>query len=901
MKSKRKLLAVAIATAPLWPTVNALGQEEGTRPQIEMNIEEVVVTARLKSSAKDVVFERLEHEAITDLLSSEMIGRIGDSTVATALRRVPGVTLVDDKFVYVRGLGERYATSLLNGATVPSPDLTRSVLPLDNFPAGIFESLAVQKGYSVEMPASFAGGTVDIRTKSIPGELLFNVEIGTDYNEETSGSGLRYSGGGDDRWGTDDGTRSLPGEIRAARGNIGVSSILNGLRRENPAATRAEAEAINRELAKSLHRDVTVAKGSAPDENIDAKINLGNRFYFDNGIEFGYLSGLAYENSFDTNESFTREFAQPDELVGRNTNSTRSVNITGNLGLGLRINGEQEVNTTSLFLRNTDDTASIRDFHPQNLPVSGSEGFRTTEIRFEERELEVHQITGRHVWGDETRELLGPLVDVSALHDALPFLDQLKLEWYYSDAEVTSDIPGELEVSGINQTVPGTGEVLSSSVQPGASMANYRFTDLEDEAESYGWSLALPVFARDFDMEFTGGYDYVRKTRIYEQLDFQLGSTDSRVTAITGQELSELFGDANIDNPDFGFALNAFSGNARSYLAATLNDAYYFKADITWRERWRMIAGVRYEDYRQVALPWFPLNYTSPQLSMDPEVLARGVFTDDQVYPSLSLVYMGQDFWAETFQVRFNYSETVIRPDLREVSDASYRDPITDFLVFGNPGVVPSDITNYDLRAEWFFDNRDSLTATLFYKEIADPIEYFQTPGGENLISSRIVNAESGEITGIELEWLKELSFMGDFFAPFFVAGNFTLMDHELVAGSQADAPTNDKRGLAGASDYVANIQLGFDSDDGKHGATLVYNVFDERLFTAGRLGDPDTLEQPFHSLDLTYSYYPMDSLIIKAKLKNLLNESVVLEQGGTEIYEEDQGMAASLAVQWQY
>ena len=235
MKSKRKLLAVAIAFAPLWPAVNALGQEGGARPQVDTNIEEVVVTARLKSSARDVVFERMEHEAITDLLSSEMIGRIGDSTVATALRRVPGVTLVDDKFIYVRGLGERYATSMLNGATVPSPDLTRSVLPLDIFPASIVESLAVQKGYSVEMPASFAGGTVDIRTKSIPEDLLFNVEIGTEYNELTSGSGLRYSGGGDDRWGTDDGTRSLPGEIRGAldtyRGNVGVSSILNSLRR----------------------------------------------------------------------------------------------------------------------------------------------------------------------------------------------------------------------------------------------------------------------------------------------------------------------------------------------------------------------------------------------------------------------------------------------------------------------------------------------------------------------------------------------------------------------------------------------------------------------------------------------------------------------------------------------
>src|SRR5690606_4333193 len=395
--------------------------------------------------------------------------------------------------------------------------------------------------------------------------------------------------------------------------------------------------------------------------------------------------------------------------------------------------------------------------------------------------------------------------------------------------------------------------------------------------------------------------DYVRKTRIYKQLDFQLGTTNSGAAVLAGQDLDTLFGDANIDNPDYGFGLNVSPSTARSYLAAVVNESTYLKSDITWRDTWRLILGGRYEEYIQVGLPWQPLNYTTSQISMDPEELARPVSTDDQVYPALSLVYMGQDLWAETFQLRFNYSETVVLPDLREVSDASYRDPITDFLVFGNPDVVPSDLKNYDLRAEWFFDNGDSFTATLFYKDIANPIEYFETAGGENLLTSQIVNAESGEMTGIELEWLKELSFLGDMFTPFFLSGNITYMDHELVAGSNADAPTNAKRGLSGASDYVANIQLGFDSDDGKHAATLVYNVFGERLYTAGRLGDPDTEEMPFHSLDMTYSYYLSDNFTIKAKLKNRLNGSVVLEQGGIEIYEEEKGMAVSLAVQWQY
>ena len=897
MKSKRKLLVVAIATAPLWHL--AVEAQDVTKPEINPTIEEVVITARLKSAAEDVVLERMDHEAVTDILSAEMIGRIGDSTVATALRRVPGVTLVDDKFIYVRGLGERYSSTLLNGASVPSPDLTRSVLPLDIFPTSIVESLSVQKGFTPDMPAAFGGGSVDIRTKSIPEEFVFNVEIGASHNTETSGSGLRTDGGGDDRWGTNDGTRALPGVIKGAldsyQGDIGTNNILNFIRRQDASSTRGDAEMINRGLAKSLKRDISPYSDD-PSENIDGQVNVGNRFYFDNGMEFGFLSGVSYEDVFDTTVSTEREFTNPEEYVGERTRSNREVNLTGNLGLGFRVNGEQEINTTSLFLRNTDDAVSLRDYHNANRPLSSGQGTRSYDIRYDEREMLVNQVKGRHVWGEETRDLLG----LDWVDEKLPFLDQLKLEWYYSDAEVTSDVPSEINVESITQT-DSAGNVLVSNVQLGSSMVDYRFTDLEDEVLSNGWSLSLPIFLGDFDIELTGGYDYVRKTRIYKQLDFQLGTTDSRAAVLAGQDLDDLFSDTNIDNPDFGFGLNVSPSTARSYLAAVVNESTYLKSDITWQDTWRLIAGGRYEEYIQVGLPWQPLNYTTSQISMDPEELRRGVFTDDKIYPAVSLVYMGQDFWAETFQLRFNYSETVVRPDLREVTDSSYRDPITDFLVFGNPDVVPSDIKNYDVRAEWFFDNGDSFTVSLFYKDIANPIEYFETAGGDNLIASQIVNAESGEVTGVEVEWLKELSFLGEFFNPFFVAGNVTVMDHELIAGDAADAPTNATRGLSGASDYVANIQLGFDSDDGKHAATLVYNVYDERLFTAGRLGDPDTFEQPFNSLDVTYSYYLTDNFTIKAKLKNLLNESVVLEQGGVEIFEEEKGLAASLAVQWQY
>lgn len=900
MRSNKKLLALAVAAAPL-VSVGASAQENAAKPQADMgSIEEVVIVARLKSSAEDVVFERLEHEAVTDLLSSELIGRIGDSNVATALRRVPGVTLIDDKFIYVRGLGERYSSTLLNGAAVPTPDLTRSVLPLDIFPTNIVESLAVQKGFTTDMPAAFGGGTVDIRTKGIPDELVFNVEVGTSYNSETSGSGLSYNGGGDDEWGTDDGTRSLPYELSEAfktyTGDISPSNILRVMQQQGLDASFADAQAINRELATALKRDLTIYDDD-PGENISGEVNLGNRYYLDNGMEFGFLSGISYDHAFDTKETFSRDIADPDEQVERSTESTREINITGNLGLGFRLNEEQEISTTTLFLRNTDDVAAISDYHNDNRPLSGTTGFRDWNIRFEEREMLVNQIKGTHVWGQETRDFLG----MENVHEMLPFLDQLKLDWYYSDSEVTTDIPSEVTVIGGTQTVAGTGEVLSSAIQANDAMAAYRFTELEDEVLSQGWQLSLPLFVGDFAIEVSGGWDYVRKNREYRQTDLNLGTTDPDVLAVVTDPLSDIFSDENILNPDYNFALNLSAASARSYLAATTNESMFFKADVTWQDTWRLIAGTRYEEYVQVGLPWEPLNYSGSQISMDPVELEEAVFTDDQIYPALSLVYMGQDFWAETFQVRFNFSETVVRPDLREIADTSYLDPLTGALVFGNPDVVPSDVTNFDVRAEWFFDNGDNFTVSLFYKDISDPIESFERGASDTKVASEIINAESAELYGLEVEWLKELSFLGEVFYPFFVAGNLTLLDHELQVGDRADSPTNKVRGLAGASDYVVNFQLGFDSDDGMHAATLVYNVYDERLYTAGRLGSPDAFEQPFNSLDLTYSFYPTENIIVKAKLKNILDESITIERGGVDIYEEDKGQEGSLSVQWQF
>ena len=202
----------------------------------------------------------MEQDVVTDFLGAAAISRVGDSTASLALRRVPGVSLVNDQFIYVRGLGERYSSVQLNGAQVPSPDLTRNVIPLDIFPTAIIDAMSVQKAYSPEVPAAFGGGNVNIVTRGIPNGPVLNFELGSGMNTDSHDNGLTYPGGGDDGLGTDDGTRALPAELNAGlqtyEGDIDPFSILSTLNQDGNLHFLPEASAVNRDLALSLNRDL---------------------------------------------------------------------------------------------------------------------------------------------------------------------------------------------------------------------------------------------------------------------------------------------------------------------------------------------------------------------------------------------------------------------------------------------------------------------------------------------------------------------------------------------------------------------------------------------------------------------------------------------------------------------
>lgn len=863
-------LSLAVIAGLGMPT--ALAQEDE-----EEAIEEVVaVGTRLKGSAAAVMQERKEQAFVADILGADQISRTGDGDAAAALRRVTGLTLVDGKFIYVRGLGERYSSTQLNGAAVPSPDPTRSVIPLDLFPSDIIESLSVQKSFSPSMPAAFGGGNVDIRLKTIPNDFVFNGSVKLGGNSENFDDAYQYDGGSTFN-GEDDGTRAAPSSVIQQWDSL---NFFNGLSADEA-----------RNIVKDLNRNYDPRLESV-DPDYGFNLALGDRYDFNEDIRYGFLATVGYDNSWDVADEFIAEDPgrEGDDIILRRffddvQTTEHSVKWSGMLNLGIDYQSRHRIDYSLIALNDTSDQVREKIGNSNNIQLIDNQRIRDFEIEYEERQMYTNQVRGTHTF---------------------PEWNFMGFDWRYSLGRSSRQAPGNLDVRFLLDDANEDGvfdRVNESSLTNATTAARYQFQTLHDRVENYGWNLNYPYSLDRWEMEFKIGADFVQKTRYAENRRFDINTrafNDSSV--LSGHLFSEILSDASLDGADLSTStilLNDTTIAGDDYAAAQLIDAYYFEADLFFDNKWRISGGIRWEDYRQAVTPFVPqTNQFDDPPSGD---LRDFTFQEDDVYPALALTYT----LSPEMQLRASYAETVVRPDTREVSSATYIDPLNENPVQGTPGLRTTSIKNYDLRWEWYVDNGDNLSVALFYKDMQNPIESVQSPAQDGPPLIRIANAETGELVGIEIEFLKELSFIGDgIWNNLFTTGNVTLSDSEIVLDRQnivdqtgvSAAVTNIERRLTGHSEWVVNLQLGFDSDNGEHSASLVYNVFGERILIPGIEGFDDNYEQPFNSLDFVYTYYPDFNSTLKLKVQNLLDEKRELEFEDTLFRSETKGIGFSLS-----
>jgi outer membrane receptor protein involved in Fe transport len=901
---KKSAVSVAVFTSLLISTSGFVALAQSSAE--EQAIEEVVTkVTRLKGTAQAVLQERQNQAFVADILSADQISRTGDSDAAGALRRVTGLTLVDGKFIYVRGLGERYSSTQLNKMGVPSPDPTRSVVPLDLFPADIIESLNVQKSFSPDMPAHFGGGNVDVRTKTIPNDFVFKFSSKVGTNSNNSDSGFFYKGGDSDWSGRDDGTRGLPNIIST---NLESAQSDDGIE----GSTRFPLTLVERQaMVGAMYWDIGPDVKSV-DPDFGLGLTLGNVYSVGNADgEIGFLSTLAYENKWSVEEQFNGTNLGtvgcdelPDNLTANNkcfaqsfsgVSTQQNIGWSGMFNVGYKYDNNHRIDINNVILHDMRDRVRVRDFIDVNETVFGETELSRLDVLFEERRMTSSQIKGTHNF---------------------PQLKNAFFDWYAGSSRASRQQPGSLDV--IFQTNFDNGVFVSQQLQDVSATSVARdFQALRDVSESFGWNAGIPIYESGLELELKIGGDFFEKARTAYNISIGVPHRAISDAATFGTRIDEIFSPSALASDAF---YNSVSGagilesgvaNGDKYAAGTMIDAYYLMADAFINNTWRISGGVRYENFRQISVPFTAHANT---FSIEGEELAEVSFEESDFFPSLALTYLLD----QNMQFRLNVSQTTIRPDMRDISTSFFIDPLTEFLVRGSPLLQSSKLDNIDVRWEWYRQDGNNMSIALFYKDIETPIELVElgTVGGAapNLLTA---NAEKGVLYGIEMELLQDLAFIGDTFSNLYMSANLTVSDSEVTIGavdddvvslfesqlldaldatSASNIVTNNKRRLVGHSQWVANFQLGWDSDNGEHSGTLVYNAFGPRIIIPGTRGNEDAEEATFHSLDMIYTYYPNFDSTFKFSVKNLLNQNKEITQENLSLLREERGIAVSLS-----
>ena len=334
---------------------------------------------------------------------------------------------------------------------------------------------------------------------------------------------------------------------------------------------------------------------------------------------------------------------------------------------------------------------------------------------------------------------------------------------------------------------------------------------------------------------------------------------------------------------DTGFVFQDKTLASDSYEAEMTYNSAYLMYDHTFGSTWQLVVGGRYEEYEQI----------TDTFSLSGEQSAvQSVIDKDSFLPSLSVNW----FFSDNQQLRFAASETVARPDFKEAANATFYDNEFNFRVLGNPFLEVSTITNVDLRWEWYGDSeQDNLSAALFYKDMEKPIErVVQLASGTAGNSRTFRNADSGEISGVEIEGRKEFALDEGLARTFFVSFNVAYIESEVALSSGR------VRALQGQPEYTANLILGFDDIAAGQQLTLLLNQTGESIADVGLFGSPDIIFEPRLEANLVYRLDVSEAITLKAKVDNLLNTEVEYTQFGQPYQLYEKGTKVSISIDWE-
>ena len=788
--------------------------------------EELVVSAPTleadSSTAAAQMMMRMRAPSVQDNIGAVEMSANDDSNAADAMQRVTGVSVVEGQSVFVRGLGERYSNTTLAGATLPTTEPDRRVVPLDLFPTGLIDSVQVSKTYTPDKPSQFAGGLVEIVPMKLPDATSFEVSAGGGWNSMTTGTmGLGYPGGGRDWAGFDDGTRALPAGFPDRK--------VTRRGRFSPAGVGFTPEELQG-IGLSFDNTWDPRPETMPlDQSYSAM--FGGRFGKLGVVAtFRHAQSAQYNTEQQTYYKVGQGGVEPFNGPYDFEISERSGVIGGVGNIAYQFNPNQRLSFEN-FLTHV-GTNETRMFEGYNDDVG--ENLRNQRLWWVEEQITSHHFGGEHLF---------------------PALSNSRLDWKIALSRADREEP-DLREALYEFDPARSAYVLADESQSGLR----QFNDLLDNTveTSGNWSTLFEQWD-GLASQVKLGSSYLDRERDF--LSRRLRFTPRNAAGVDlSAPLEEIFAPVNIGK---AFELREETRGTDRYDAAQTVGAFYGMVDLPLSARTRLVTGARVEQFSQQVETLDPFAGTLDQQTSD--VLTASL-DETNVFPSVNFVYA-----ATTGQnVRIGYSQTVNRPEFREVSPFEFTDVVGGRAVVGNPNLRQSLIRNFDARWEWFPGAEEVISASFFYKRFDDPIERIVEPTAQ--LRTSFTNAESAQNAGLELE-------VRSLVGPFVLVGaNYTYVDSEVtLSPASRQVQTSLVRPLAGTSANLLNALfevrgLGFSG-------RLLWNYFDDRISDVGSLGLPDIIEKGRQSLDLVLSRR-WDQASLKVALSNLTDQDYVYTQG---------------------
>jgi TonB-dependent receptor len=805
-----------------------------------------VTAAAERGTVNEALDQQRTATGIVSSVTAEQITRSPDRDAAHAVQRVSGVTVQDGKYVFVRGLGERYTTASLNGARIPSPEPEKRVVPLDLFPSGLLQTITTSKTFTPDQSGDFSGAQVDIRTREFPARRQVTYSLTTGFNSGTTGSNILAApraGGERLAWATT--KRNLPWLVASA-GNFQRLNLNQG----------------DKNLLINTFRDSWSPLTERAQPNVSTSVSVGGNDAL-LGHRVGYVASGTYSLSQDEKSDQVRAVADRGSTQGATREINRFAGSTGSASVlwGGLFNLSTLIGTsTRLRLNNTYNRTADNDARSETGSLE-NEGVRAhiDRLQYVERSVRSNQLAAEHHLGDRHR-----------------------IDWAVTSSGVTRDEPDRSEFVSVLERDTPDGADAARWLNTGNQGAVRTFSTL-DETSAEGrmnYQLTFPWRSQQHSVKVGG---------LYRSTD---RDADSRAFSISAAGMpqstrqlppEQLFDGRFTQGSDAVFDI-APLGQGGSYSARDRLRAGFAMAEIGITDRVRFVGGARLEQDKVRVHAVSTLG--SP-------VTTEKTWTD--VLPSAALNLK----LTESQSLRLSLSRTLARPEYRELSPISSRDVIGGDNIEGDPDLERTRISNADLRWEWYPATGELVSLAVFGKRFDKPIERVYRPVGSGSRTVFYLNADGADNYGVELELRKGMGFLANALQPFTAFTNVTVMQSTIKLGETTASATNRNRRMVGQAPYVVNAGLTYSTRSGAMSATVLVNRTGERIDAAGDQPLPDVIEKPRTALDLSLRFPVVSALSGRFDAKNVLDDRYDTVQGSVVRESFRTGRVFELGLVW--